>query len=160
MTTRAEKLADRIREGANAIIEFAENCTDDEWETLCDNENRSVGTLIHHVASAYVAEQGAVKALSKGNGLVGVTWEAVNQGNANHAEHHENPDKAETIALLKTNSEDIAVVVSALSDEQLDTVGPLSLNKDAPLTMQFFIEDHPIAHPYYHLASIKEALNK
>lgn len=159
MGTRAEKLAERVRAGAQALASFAESCTDTEWQTKIDNEGRMVGTLVHHVASAYLAEVGGVNILIKGEGL-SVAWDAVHEGNAEHAENNANPSKEETLELLKQNSETAAETISQLTDEQLDAVGPIALNKDAPLSTQFFIEDHPIAHPYYHLASIKAALGK
>jgi hypothetical protein len=34
----------------------------------------------------------------------------------------------------------------------------VSLNSDAPLTCQFFLEDHPVRHSYHHLAAIRRAL--
>ncbi len=42
------------------------------------------------------------------------------------------------------------------TDEQLDRAAPVSLNADAPLTTQFFIEDHALRHSWRHLAKIKE----
>ena len=54
---------------------------------------------------------------------------------------------------------DLANAVRALSDQQLDKAAPISLNWDAPLTTQYFIEDHPIGHPFAHLASIRAQLN-
>ncbi len=47
---------------------------------------------------------------------------------------------------------------AALTDEQLDRVAPTDLHWGAPLTVQFFVEHHPIAHPYIHLESIRTAL--
>jgi hypothetical protein len=35
----------------------------------------------------------------------------------------------------------------------------VSLNADAPLTCQFFIEDHAMRHSYHHLAKIRGAIN-
>jgi hypothetical protein len=51
-----------------------------------------------------------------------------------------------------------AAVVWDLSDAELDQVSPNGLNRGAPLTVQYFVEDHPIAHPYMHLESIRAAL--
>jgi hypothetical protein len=42
-----------------------------------------------------------------------------------------------------------------VTDAQLDKTVPISLYGDAPLTLQFWLEDHPISHSYKHLASIK-----
>jgi hypothetical protein len=34
----------------------------------------------------------------------------------------------------------------------------VSLNADAPLTCQFFLEDHAVRHSYHHCARIRAAL--
>jgi len=158
MGKRSESLVNRIREGTSEVIKFVQACSDKDWETRVENDDRTVGVLCHHVASAYLVELNVLNALKEGNGLAGVTWDMVNQGNAQHAKEHPNPTKTDTIELLKENSEIIAAVVDELSDEQLDAVGPISINHNAPLSVQFFIEEHPIAHPYYHLDSIKAAI--
>jgi hypothetical protein len=157
MSTRAEKLAERIRAGAQALIEFVESCSDADWQKMVSNEERSVATLVHHVASMYPVEADVVKTLTEGNGLA-VPWDAVHGMNAEHKENHGQPDKQETIDLIKKNSEIAAETVSGLTDEQLDLVGPISLNNNMPLSTQFFIEEHPIGHPYFHMASIKKVL--
>ena len=45
-----------------------------------------------------------------------------------------------------------------MSDEELDRASTISLNDDAPLTCQFFLEDHAVRHSYHHLARIRAAL--
>jgi hypothetical protein len=35
----------------------------------------------------------------------------------------------------------------------------ISLYGDAPLTLQLWLEDHPISHSYKHLANIKTVVN-
>jgi hypothetical protein len=67
-------------------------------------------------------------------------------------------DKAATIALVQQNVATAAAVVRGLTDEQLDRAAPTGLHWDAPLSVQFFVEHHPIAHPYMHLESIRAAL--
>ena len=42
--------------------------------------------------------------------------------------------------------------------EVLDRSETVSLNADAPLTCQFFLEDHAVRHSYHHLARIRAAL--
>ncbi|MFL5548582.1 MAG: hypothetical protein ACJ8AQ_13600, partial [Gemmatimonadales bacterium] len=66
--------------------------------------------------------------------------------------------KQEAIELLRKNSAAAAAGIRALSDEQLDRAAPVSLNSDAPLTCQFFLEDHPVRHSYHHLAAVRRAL--
>jgi hypothetical protein len=60
----------------------------------------------------------------------------------------------------RRNSVAAAAAIRALSDEQLDQAAPVSLNSDAPLTCQFFLEDHAVRHSYHHLARIRRALKK
>lgn len=53
-----------------------------------------------------------------------------------------------------------ADAIRQFSDEELDQAAPISPNADAPLTAQFFIEDHALRHSFHHLASIRAALNR
>jgi hypothetical protein len=53
----------------------------------------------------------------------------------------------------------VADTIRALSDEQLDLATPNSLHADAPVTSQFWIENHPLAHAYRHLANIRAAIS-
>ena len=117
-----------------------------------------MGFVIHHVASAYLVEAMLVQKLASGEAMIDVTPERVNAGNAQHAEQNANPDKAETIALLRRNSAQAAEAIRTLTDEQLDLAAPNSLHANAPLTTQYFIERHPIEHSYHHLASIRAIL--
>ena len=66
--------------------------------------------------------------------------------------------KDETVALLRQNSRAAAAAVRAFTDEQLDRAAAVSLNGDAPLTTQFFIEDHALRHSWHHLAKIRRAV--
>ena len=50
--------------------------------------------------------------------------------------------------------------VRKFTDEELDNAATISLNADAPLTAQYFIEDHALRHSFHHLANIREALNR
>ena len=43
-----------------------------------------------------------------------------------------------------------------MTDAQLDSAAACGLNANAPLTAQFFIEDHALRHSFHHLAKIKQ----
>ena len=90
--------------------------------------------------------------------MAGVTWDAVNELNAGHAKEFDAVTKEAALDLLQRNSTAAAAAIRALSDEELDRAAPVSLNSDAPLTCQFFLEDHAVRHSYHHLAKIKGAL--
>ena len=158
MGTRAEELARRVEQGATELIAAVEGLSHAEWTTICPDEERSVGVLVHHVGAAYPDEADIITALASEGGMPGLTWEAVDQGNREETSRHTEVDKATVIALVRENVATAAAVVRGLSDEQLDRVAPTDLHWGAPLTVQFFVEHHPIAHPYMHLESIRAAL--
>ena len=67
--------------------------------------------------------------------------------------------KAEAIEFVRRNSEAASAAIRKLSDAELDRANSVSLNSDAPLTCQFFIEDHAMRHSYHHTAKIRGALS-
>ena len=69
-------------------------------------------------------------------------------------------NQQEALGLLRRNSKAAADAIRQFSDEELDRAAPISLNADAPLTTQFFIEDHALSHSFHHLASIRAALSR
>ncbi len=159
MSTRADILASRIELGAQALAAFADGLSDAEWQTIVPNEGRSVGVLVHHVASVYPGEIEGARQIARGQPLIGVTEEAVDAGNAHHAQAHPNVDQKETIALLRRNSQNAADQVRQFTDEDLDRAATVSLYSDAILTAQFAIEDHALRHSVHHLAGIRAALH-
>jgi hypothetical protein len=156
--TRAERLAARIEQGARELAAMIEGCSMAGWEAFCPAETWTVGVTAHHVASMYPIELELAQVLASGQPIVGVTWRMVDEINATHAVERAHPTKEETLALLRENSAKAAAQVRALTDEELDHAAPVSLHADAPLTTQYFIEQHPLSHPYIHLVSIRAAL--
>jgi hypothetical protein len=161
MTTsrRANALAERLEQGARALADAATSFSDAEWRTPLPKDGRTVGVIVHHVASMYPIEIELAQALASGTPIAGVTWDVVHGINAKHATEHGAVTKEAALELLRRNSAAAAAAIRALSDEQLDRAAPVSLNADAPLTCQFFLEDHAVRHSYHHLARIRAALN-
>jgi hypothetical protein len=160
MSKRADDLANRIEEGAQALASFAEVLSDEEWETIVPNDHRPVGVLVHHVASAYSGEIDLAQTLALGDPIAGVTWDMIDQINSHHMQEHGSVDQGKTVAMLRQNSKVAADAVRAFSDEELDKAAQISLNADAPLTTQFFIEDHALSHSFHHLANIRAVLGR
>ncbi|HZI77382.1 MAG TPA: DinB family protein [Gemmatimonadales bacterium] len=158
MNHRSNALADRLEFGAGALDALAAALTESEWNTRLPGDGRTVGVVVHHVASMYPLEIQLAQTLAEGKPIAGVTWDMVHEINANHARDFEGVTKQEALDLLRKNSAAAAAAVRALSDEELDRAAPVSLNSDAPLTCQFFLEDHPVRHSYHHLAAIRRAL--
>jgi hypothetical protein len=161
MTDRATALAERLEDGARALAAFADTLTDAEWRTpFGATDRRTIGVIVHHVASIYPLEIQLAQLLADGKPITGVTWDAVAEVNAGHAKDNANPTKDEALALLAENSAKAATAIRALSDAELAQAAPVSLYGDAPLTCQFFLEDHAVRHSYHHLAKIKKVLGR
>lgn len=161
MSLRANALAERLEQGARALINFAGTLTDAEWSTrVLPRDGRKIGVVVHHVASVYPVEIQLAETLGAGKPVTGVTAEDINAMNAAHAREHEAVAKGETLDLLRRNSAKAAAAIRALSDEQLDRAAPASLYFDAPITCQFMLEDHAVRHSYHHLARIRGTLKR
>jgi hypothetical protein len=157
MSQRTNALAERLEQGARALIGFASTLTEAEWQTRVPKDGRKVGVVVHHVATMYPLEIQLAQALAAGKPVTGVTWDVIHDLNARHAREHDAVTKAATLDLLRRNSTAAAAAVRALGDEELDRAAPISLNADAPLTCQFWLEDHAVRHSYHHLAAIRGA---
>ncbi|MEO7455134.1 MAG: DinB family protein [Gemmatimonadaceae bacterium] len=158
MSRRSAMLAERLERGAEALAQLAESLTDAQWQARIPKDGRSVGVVVHHVASIYPLEIQLAQTLAGGQPIEGVTWNDVNTLNANHAAENAASTKAAAVALLRANSAAAATAIRALSDAQLDSAASVSLNSNAPLTCQFFLEDHAVRHSYHHTAKIRDAL--
>jgi hypothetical protein len=158
---RAELLADRIEKGAAVLAVFAEGLSEDEWRrTVSATDRRSVGIIVHHVASMYPIEIDVARAIASGKAVTDVTWDVVAELNAKHAHERAEVTKAAALELLRRNSHEAANAVRAFTDEELDCAAPFSLSFGAPVTAQFVIEDHALRHSWHHLARIRTALGR
>jgi hypothetical protein len=160
MNKRSDALAARLEAGAAALAALAGTLSEAEWHTRLPKDGRKVGVVVHHVANMYPIEIQLASLLASGQPITGVTWDVVANINRDHAKETDGSTKEAALALLKTNSAAAAAAIRALGDEQLDRAAPVSLNSDAPLTCQFFVEDHALRHSYHHLAGIKAALGR
>jgi len=163
MGRRAEALADRIEEGAAGLAAFVEGLSDAEWRTPMSksgSDRRSVGVIVHHVATVYPIEVHFAREIAGGKAVTEVTWEAVAEMNAKHAKDQAGVTKAVALELLRQNSRQAAAAVRALTDAELDRAAPFSLSFAAPVTAQFVVEDHAVRHSWHHLARIRKAVGR
>ena len=157
---RAQALADRLEQGAQALVTFALTLTDAEWLTVIPRDGRTVGVIVHHVASVYPIEIQLAQVIAASQPMTGVTMDDVHAMNAAHAREHARATKAEALDLLRRNSAVAVAAIRALGDEELDHAAPASLYSEAPVTCQFVLEDHAVRHSYHHLMKIKGVLKR
>jgi hypothetical protein len=158
VSPRANALAERLEEGARRLIAFATELTDSEWRARTPKDGRPIGVIVHHVASVYPLEIQLAQTVGQGTPVTGVTMDAINDMNANHAAENAAVTQKETLDLLRRNSAAAAEAIRALSDQQLSEAATVSLYDDAPLTCQFVLEDHAVRHSYHHLAVLRRAV--
>jgi len=143
------------------LAAFAEGLSEAEWLTpVSSSDRRSIGVIVHHVASVYPIEIGLARAIASGKAVTDVTPQAVNEMNAKHAGEQTGITKAAALELLRRNSREAAAAVRTFTDDELDRAAPFSLSFGAPVTAQFVIEDHALRHSWHHLARIRTALGR
>jgi hypothetical protein len=161
LSRRAGLLAGRIEEGAAALAAFAEGLSEAEWRRpVSGSDRRSVGVIVHHVASVYPIEIDLARTIASGKAVTDVTWEVVAELNAKHGNEQAEVTKADALGLLRRNNREAADAVRAFTDDELDRAAPFSLSFGAPVTTQFVIEDHALRHSWHHLARIRTALGR
>src|SRR5688572_6797763 len=101
---QAEALAVRLEAGARALAAFAATLTDAEWRTPVPHDGRTVGVVVHHVASVYPVEIELAQVLAGGQPVSGVTMDDIHALNAKHAAEQAAVTKAAALDLLRANS--------------------------------------------------------
>ena len=161
MSRRAEALSKRIEDGAERLARFVRDLSEAEWQMpVSATDRRSIGTVVHHVASVYPIEIQLAQAVASGRTITDVTPEVVDGMNAAHAKEHAAVPRTVTLELLRQNSCEAVRAVRALTDEDLDRAAPFSLTFGAPVTAQFVIEDHALRHSWHHLDRIRKAVGR
>ena len=155
---RAEALASRMEQGLDALIAYAAALTEAQWRTPIPRDGRTVGVVVHHVASVLPIEIQLAQALARNEAITGVTWDVIHEMNAGHAKDNAAVSKQAAIELLRENGAVAAAAIRAFNDTDLAGAALVSLYADAPLTCQFMLEDHAVRHCYHHLAKIRGAL--
>ena len=158
MTKRSEALAQRLEQGAQALATIAGLLTDTEWQARVPGDGRKIGVIVHHVASMYPIEIQLAQILAQGKPITGVTPAVVAEINAAHAREYDGVNQEAALEVLRTNSAAAAAAIRSLTDTELDQAATVSYSSDAPLSCQFWVEDHPVRHSYHHLARIRAAL--
>jgi hypothetical protein len=155
---RANALARTLEQGLRVLTDFASTLTDADWASSpLATDRRSLGVIVHHVATMYPLEIELAQLLAGGAPIANVTWDDVHAINAKHARTYAGVTKSDALQLLAENGAAAAAAIRALTDAQLDSAAPNSLYGDAPLTCQFMLEDHAVRHSFHHLAKMRAA---
>jgi DinB superfamily len=152
---RGQELAERFEAINQDFISEVENYPDDRWHNKGHDENRAVNVIAYHVASSHSQIAQLVKMIADGGQLPPVTWDMIDQGNAEQARTIAGATKAETLELLRSGGQEVAATLRSLSDEQLARTGSTPAFGEQPWSAAQVAEAVLLGHPQTHLASIK-----
>lgn len=154
-TAQANALAARLEQGVRALADFAMTLSDAQWRSRVPGDGRTIGVIVHHVASVFPVEIQLAQTVAAGKAITGVTMADVDAMNAAHAAEFHDVTREAALDLLGRNSAAAAAAIRALSDDELLRAAPVSLYADAPLTCQFVLEDHAVRHSHHHLGRLR-----
>lgn len=151
---RSEELASKFEQTNQQFIKAVEGCSDERWRSAASNEDqRSVGTVAHHVATSHMQIVGIAQAVGAGGQAPPLSMEMIDQGNAQHASQNPNPARDEVLTLLKEDGHKAAGIIRSMSDDQLSKTLNMPVSDD-PITTAQMIEMIGIGHPAGHMESI------
>ncbi len=155
---RAAALADQYIQANADLLALVEAATPAQWRTMCVNEGRTVGVMVHHLAVSAVTITGLVNMVAHERPLPPLTQEIIDHNNARHAETYAEVGPGETLTLLRQNTTAAADSIRALTDAQLNTVVAVPAFSLAAASAGQLIEFLLIGHTLGHLASIETAI--
>ena len=155
---QAQQLAQRFNQLNDQVMAFVTPLTDEQWDMLCSDDERPIGIVAHHIATAHSAIMGWLVTLADGKPLPPLTMEMLDAVNDAHAQRHAGVSKAETMDLLKRNGDAAAATLSGFTDEQLSQTDMVWLLGGATLTTAQLAEAMLLGHADEHLQAMRGAL--
>ena len=137
-------------------IALAESCSEDEWRTICANEERSVGVLFDHIASGNPQVVRWINEFLAGRPIV-ITPEILNARNAEHAHRVQERPRAETIDELKSGTAATSEFLGSLTEDQLGVRNEFGWAGPQDVA---WVASAALRHPRGHLKSIRGALGR
>ncbi len=154
--SESTELADQYEAAMAEVIALAKSCSDEEWQTLSGNEERTVGVLFDHIAQGNPQVVGWIDELLEGR-PVEITREILNEENAEHARRAASRPRHETIEALETTTPRTAVALRSLTEQQLRRKQSFGWAGEQEVA---WVAGAAIRHPRVHLKSIREALGR
>jgi hypothetical protein len=156
--SKGQEIADRLKAINKEFIDVVQSFPDDRWQTKAIDEDRSVNVIAYHAALSHSGIAQMVKTIAEGGQLPSVTWEMIDQGNAEQAQQVAGATKAETVELLRSGGQEAAGIMRSLSDEQLAKTASTPAFGEQSWSAERVAETILLGHPQTHLASIKGSL--
>jgi hypothetical protein len=156
MSERAKALASRVADANRALVSTIEESTDEQWGGGCADGEWTQGFSCYHAAASIGNITDMVQAMASGAEMPAVTFEQIDQINADFHSQHAQCTKQEALDLARANSPGAAEMVAGLSDAELDREVNLAAGLP-PMKVEQVVEMLLIGHPTNHRASVVNA---
>ena len=158
MSKRSEELARQFEEAVANLAKAIQNCSEKQWQAVCNDEGWTVAQTAQHVSGQFPLEMTFITAGAEGRPLPGLTGPELNEKNESRADKNKSVTKAAVLEELKTGAASVAAYIRGLTDEQLDHKEAFGLADGAVVSTQQLIEGGVlIAHVTDHTESIRTA---
>ena len=126
-SSKAEALAAEFKALNDGIIEFATNCSEEDWAKTTEEEGWPIGAVLHHLAMGHYAVIGMIKRVTRGQELPDASSVDIDKMNAKQLEDGVNFTREMAVEAFGKNGGKVHEYMLGLSDEQIDTVHHFSL---------------------------------
>jgi hypothetical protein len=154
---RATQLADDFASANAEVIAFASACSREQWTTVVQGEEWTVGVVLHHVAEGHAQGMKWLALMAAGTDVTD-SAEDIDRHNIEHAERCQAMavDVAQTVALLEENGARLEAMLRDLTEQQLEQTAPFGpAGGQALPTWQ--LAAVAARHPREHLAHARAA---
>lgn len=117
---RVERLASRLESVNEAVMAACEACSDDDWQTRLDQDDRPIGVVFHHIAVVYRVVTDWALQIVNDESPPELTIDQVDGLNAQHAGEAAGISREETLATLRENAAAAAASLRRLTEAQLN----------------------------------------
>lgn len=155
MGARSQALAEKFAAAHSELVETVESIPDDKWQLTCQNDERPVGVVAHHIGSSYLPMFEAVRMAGSGQPVPAMSWEMINSMNAQHAIEHANCSKDDALEVIRTYGSHVQQELAGMDDSQLDREVRFPLIGTDDLIVESMLEGLVIGHIGMHLPHIK-----
>lgn len=160
MGQRASNLADEFDAVHRSVVTFCESLTDDEWQTVIPNEERTAGVLMQHIAHAYTAESALLRAIISGQPLPAIynDRQRLNEANARDAVELLSVTKADALRALDRHARRASRFIRSLSDDDLDASAEVGI-LGGRWTVEELFRKIVLGNPMIHMESIRAVID-
>lgn len=152
----ADALAAEYDSIMDEVIDVARSCSDDDWQVMCPNEQRTVGVLFDHIATGNPEVVRWVE-LFLDDRPVEITPEILNARNAEHARQVASRPRGKTIDDMVATSKQTSDFIRGLTNDQLQSAQDFGWAGPQNVA---WVASAAFRHPRGHLKSIREALSR